>query len=66
MARYATPGELKAGDWFVDPHREGRRPAVVVKVLKSDQGKVNFELNDDTKWGAWTASYEADEQLELA
>lgn len=65
MAKFATPDLLAIGDWFIDPEREGRRPAQVVKLLGSKGGKVLFELDDNAPLGPWTASYNVDVQLEL-
>ncbi|MEV4415442.1 hypothetical protein [Catellatospora sp. NPDC049609] len=66
MARTANPTQLKPGDWFIDRQREGRRPAKVVKVVGTKAGEVMFELDDNTRYGAWVASYPVSEQLERA
>ncbi len=65
----AKPTELKVGDWFIDPHRAGRRPARVVEIGRIGTGsdgidRLHMTLDDDTKWGAWAASYELGEDLE--
>lgn len=66
MARCIAAGELTVGSQFIDPRRAGRRMARVVKLLSVRDGEVFLELNDDTGFGAWVASYPDTEQLELA
>ena len=66
MASYIAAGELKTGTWFVDPRREGRRPARVIKLNGVHDGQVHVELDDETRFGPWVASYPETEQLELA
>jgi hypothetical protein len=70
MARSKKASELRAGDWFRDPIRtpnEGGqlRPAKVLKVYEIRYGRITFELDDDTKWRPWVASYPVDQKLEL-
>ena len=64
--RYIAAAELTVGSEFIDPCRAGRRMARVVKLLGVRDGKVFLELNDDTGYGPWAASYPETEQLELA
>lgn len=78
MAKTKKASELRPGDRFGDPHREpysdGRlRPAKVVKVIKTyddEQARrgrvVLLELDDNTKWSPWVASYPVNQKLELA
>ena len=66
MARYIAAKELTVGAEFIDPCRADRRMARVVKLNGVRDGKVFFELNDDTPFGPWVASYPETEQLELA
>jgi hypothetical protein len=66
MARYIAAGELTVGSQFIDPHRAGRLMARVVKLNGVRDGEVFLELDDDTPFGAWVASYPETEQLELA
>jgi adenylylsulfate kinase-like enzyme len=66
MARYITAAELTVGTAFVDPHRAERRMARVVTLNGVRDGKVFLELDDDTPFGPWVASYPDTEQLELA
>lgn len=57
--------DLKCGEWFVDPHRSGRRLARVSQVGKNANGRVYFILTDETGNGPWVASYELRERLEI-
>lgn len=58
--------DLEVGDWFIDPIREGRRPAQVLDITGVFEGRVHLTLDDNTRWGKWAAAYQADEVLELA
>lgn len=66
MAVLISAGDLVVGSQFIDPHRAGQRMAQVVTLLGSHDGTVCLELDDDTTFGAWVASYPETEQLELA
>lgn len=58
--------DMRAGDWFVDPHRTGRRLAKVERIGKRANGRAYFILNDETGHGPWIASYDLRERLEIA
>lgn len=66
MAHTIKAAKLRTGDWFIDPHREGRRPAKVIRTTGIYDGRVHLILNDNAPWGAWAASYNAHQDLELA
>lgn len=57
--------DLQVGDWFVDPHRSGRRLARVFQVIPKPGCRVAFILNDETGHGAWIASYQLGDRLEV-
>lgn len=67
--------ELSVGDRFLDPVREGRRPAQVIELVeladvtelgnKRVDDRIHVTLDDDTQWGSWAAAYEPDELLEM-
>lgn len=58
--------DMRCGDWFVDPHRTGRRLAKVTQVGKQVNGRAYFILADETAHGPWIASYDLRERLEIA
>lgn len=57
--------DLHVGDWFVDPHRAGRKLARVTRVGKRSQGRAFFILDDETRNGPWVASYDLRERVEM-
>jgi hypothetical protein len=59
-------GDLTLGTKFIDPRREGRRAATVIRVGTRTRDTQHVTLDDDTEWGLWAASYGLDEELELA
>jgi hypothetical protein len=58
--------DMRCGDWFVDPHRTGRRLAKVAQVGRHRDGRAYFILTDETSHGPWVASYDLRERLEIA
>lgn len=72
---FKNASELAVDDWFIDPRREGRRPAKVIELVevpdvdrlgnKRTDTDVHMVLDDDTKGGPWSASYGSDESLEM-
>lgn len=58
--------DLRRGDWFVDPHRTGRRLAKVDRVGRQADGRAFFILTDETGHGPWVAGYDLRERLEMA
>jgi hypothetical protein len=58
--------EYRPDDWFVDPHREGRRPAVVIDAKPLSGGLTHMVLDDNKRGGQWCATYPSDQQLECA
>lgn len=70
-------GQLQPGMWFLDPDREpfgegepspGRRPgtlrpAKVVEVVDTIDGRIHLTLDDYGRGGAWSASYPVDQEL---
>jgi len=66
VAGYKTPEQLELDDWFIDPERAGRRPAVVVAIGDvDDRGHLHLTLDDATRWGPWAASYPVGTWLEM-
>lgn len=57
--------DLRCGDWFVDPHREGRKLARVARIGKRTGGRAFFILTDETDRGPWVDSYDLRERVEI-
>lgn len=62
---FKPPTELVVGDWFIDPQRQGGRPAMVVEIRDVGIGEPLFQLADDTPWRAWSAAYGEEEQVAM-
>jgi hypothetical protein len=57
--------DMRAGDWFVDPRRPGRKLARVVQVGRQVNGLAYLILTDETGPAHWIASYDLRERLEI-
>lgn len=65
-------GEFQIDEWFIDPVRNGRRPAKIIGIhgVRSHEEwtgirepRLHLTLDDDTQWGPWVASYPAGTEL---
>jgi hypothetical protein len=64
-AGWKRADQLRVGDWFHDPDREGRIPAVVVEIVHAAADGIHFTLDDTSKWKPWGASYPVGRKVEL-